>query len=212
MQSMRSISPPAVAAAAPSSSSPPAVGSFQTTQQQELQQQQLLHQQQSASRRLIARFTSGLASKPRSIGEFTINLDEPHRQYSNGDVVKGHVKLQVLRPIKITHIVISLAGFAHVYKNPGSGVDNGRNMATLLAGAGTAAKGTARGFGRYHGNGIATLFEDEMILCGDGRLGERTYQFNFELQFPKRELPSSIDVSLGPQRLSFRVLTDMALV
>lgn len=174
----------------------------QQQQRQQQQQQQLIQQQQSASRRLLARFTSGLSSKPRSVGDFTIHLDEHHRHYSNGDTVKGHVRLQVLRPIKITHIVISLAGLAQVYKNPGSNNENGRVTASLLSGSG-GASGRARTAGRYHGNGVATLFEDEVILCGDGRLGERTYQFNFELQFPDKQLPSSIDVSAA--ELSYNV-------
>lgn len=44
------------------------------------------------------------------------------------------------------------------------------------------------------GNGFATLFEDEVVLCGDGRLKEGIYKFQFELQLPPHNLPSSITV------------------
>ena len=49
--------------------------------------------------------------------------------------------------------------------------------------------------GDAFGNGFASLFDDEVVLCGDGKLTEGTFRFEFELEFPERDLPSSIDVS-----------------
>ncbi|EOA80740.1 uncharacterized protein SETTUDRAFT_24256, partial [Exserohilum turcica Et28A] len=51
--------------------------------------------------------------------------------------------------------------------------------------------------GSYFGNGFVSLFEDEVVLCGEGRLSEGIYHFNFELEFPSKGLPSSIDFERG---------------
>lgn len=48
---------------------------------------------------------------------------------------------------------------------------------------------------QYHGHGFATLFQDEQVLSGDGRLDAGRYEFGFDLVFPTKGLPSSIDVS-----------------
>jgi hypothetical protein len=145
----------------------------------------------SPGRRILSRITSPFATKSRSIVDFFIQPDDPHRQYSPGDIVTGSVKLRVLRPVRVTHIVVSLHGYVQVYKNPGSPGDG------LRANAGNIGTGRGKQSGEYYGNGFASLFEDEVVLCGDGRLAEGAYQFNFELEFPDNDLPSSIDVSLS---------------
>lgn len=38
------------------------------------------------------------------------------------------------------------------------------------------------------------LLQDEVVLCRDGRLEAGIYEFHFDLEFPKEDLPSSIDV------------------
>lgn len=143
---------------------------------------------QSPGRRILDRITSPFSSKSRNITEFSIELGDPHKQYSPGDVVAGWVRLRVARPVRVTHIVVCLHGFVQVYRNPGSPQEGYR--------ANNVHIGTGRGnrSGEYFGNGFASLFEDEVVLCGDGRLAEGAYQFNFELEFPDRDLPSSIDV------------------
>ena len=143
----------------------------------------------SPGRRILSRLTSPFATKSRSITDFYIQPDEPHKQYSPGDIVSGSVRLRVLRPVRVTHIVVSLHGYAQVFKNPGSPGEGFRATPGYL--------GTGRGkkSAEYFGNGFASLFEDELVLCGDGRLAEGAYQFNFELEFPDTDLPSSIDVS-----------------
>ncbi|KAK5108272.1 hypothetical protein LTR62_008656 [Meristemomyces frigidus] len=144
-----------------------------------------------SGRRIISRIASPFSPKSRSIGAFSVEVDDPHRQYSPGDIVKGSVRLRVLKPSRVTHVVVSLHGYVQVFKNPGSPGEGFRANNTHV--------GTGRGkkSGEYFGNGFASLFEDEVVLCGDGRLAEGSYQFNFELQFPDKELPSSIDFERG---------------
>lgn len=144
-----------------------------------------------SGRKLISRIASPFATKSRTFTDFCIDIDEPHRQYQPGDTVGGSVRLRVLKPIRVTHIAVCLHGFVQVYKTPGSPGEGYRaNNAYLGAGRGKKS-------GEYFGNGFASLFEDEVVLCGDGRLAEGSYQFNFELEFPDRDLPSSIDFERG---------------
>jgi arrestin-related trafficking adapter 9 len=135
------------------------------------------------------------AKSVRHITEFYIQPDDPHRHYCPGDVVTGNVMLKVIKPVDVTHIVICLHGFAQVYKRPNEPGEGYRNYnAALISGKTNKAGG-------YYGNGFVSLFEDEVVLCGDGRLDEGTYQFGFELHFPQTHLPSGIDVSLASRRV-----------
>ncbi|KAK0282805.1 ph-response sensor protein [Friedmanniomyces endolithicus] len=154
-----------------------------------------------SGRRIISRLASPFTSKSRAIADFYIDIDDPHKQYSPGDVVTGSVRLRVTKPTRVTHIVVSLHGFVQVYKNPGSPGDGFR------ANAGYVGAGRGKKTGEYFGNGFASLFEDEVVLCGDGRLADGSYQFNFELQFPDTDLPSSIDFERGT--ISYMVTTTM---
>jgi arrestin-related trafficking adapter 9 len=138
----------------------------------------------------LSRIKSPFGSKARNNLEFEIQPDDPLRQYSAGDLVTGCVVLKVFKPMRITHMVISLHGHVQVYKNPNQPGDGWR------AYAGALGSGKGKKSGGYFGNGFASLFEDEKTLCGDGRLGEGIYHFQFELEFPKKRLPSSIDVSV----------------
>lgn len=144
-----------------------------------------------SGRRIISRIASPFTSKSRNIVDFCIEVDDPHKQHSPGDVVHGSVRLRVLNPTRVTHLVVCLHGFVQVYKNPGSPGEGFRGNSGYV--------GTGRGkkAGEYFGNGFASLFEDETVLCGDGRLADGSYQFNFELEFPDRDLPSSIDFERG---------------
>ncbi|KAK4898868.1 ph-response sensor protein [Elasticomyces elasticus] len=154
-----------------------------------------------SGRRLISRLASPFTSKSRAIADFSIDVEDPHKQYSPGDVVKGSVRLRVTKPTRVTHIVVSLHGFVQVYKNPGSPGEGFR------ANAGYLGTGGGKKSGEYFGNGFASLFEDEVVLCGDGRLADGSYQFNFELQFPDTDLPSSIDFERGT--ISYMITTTM---
>ncbi|KAF2405499.1 hypothetical protein EJ06DRAFT_469006 [Trichodelitschia bisporula] len=145
----------------------------------------------SPQRSFLSRIKAPFGSKARNISDFYIQPDDPHRQYGPGDVVTGSVVLKVAKPFSVMHIVVRLHGFAQVFKTPNSPGDGSRSYQATLA-AGKTRKG-----GGYYGNGFVSLFEDEAVLCGDGRLGEGTYQFNFELFFSRDRLPSSIDFERG---------------
>lgn len=140
-------------------------------------------------RSLLSKLASPLRSRTRNLTEFHIRPDDPHRQYSPGDLVKGAVILTVVKPIRITHLVVCLRGYVRVYKHPrkkhetppiDAGVTGGNSRKT-----------------QYFGNGYASLFQDEVTLCGEGRLEPGIYEFNFELEFPKSGTPTSIDVWLA---------------
>jgi arrestin-related trafficking adapter 9 len=143
------------------------------------------------SRSVLSKLKAPFASKTRNIAEFYIQPDDPHRQYSPGDTITGSVVLKVVKPLRITHLVCCLHGYVQAYKTPNTPGESYRTYSAALA------SGKTRKSGGYYGNGFMSLFEDEVVLCGDGRLDESTYQFNFELVFPRERLPSSIEVSLS---------------
>ncbi|KZF24796.1 hypothetical protein L228DRAFT_245815 [Xylona heveae TC161] len=142
-------------------------------------------------RSILTRLASTFTSKTRTLVDFHIATEEPHRQYNPGDIVKGTVALTVIKPVRITHLVVCLHGYAKVFKNaitPGHSTGNDYGY----LGAGRSKKGV-----EYVNNGFASLFEDEIVLCGEGRLDVGLYEFKFELQFPKRSLPTSLDFERG---------------
>lgn len=150
----------------------------------------------SAGRRILTRFASSplFSQKGRSIADFHIKAHDPHKQYSPGETVKGCVVVKVVKPIRVTHISVCLHGFAQVYRNPGTSQDQLRGNSSRIG----RARGKGKKSGEYFGNGFASLFEDESVLCGDGRLDEGLYRFEFEAAFPDdMDLPSSIDFERG---------------
>lgn len=100
--------------------------------------------------------------------------------------MRGAVVLTVVKPIRLTHLTVCLHGFVRVFKSP-----NGAN--DPLPDLGLTASSNPRK-SQYFGNGHASLFQDEVTLCGEGRLDIGVYEFNFELEFPRKGLPSSVDV------------------
>ncbi|KAL2818505.1 pH-response regulator protein palF/RIM8 [Aspergillus cavernicola] len=139
---------------------------------------------------LLSKFRSQLGQRNRGITDYYIEPDDPWRSYFPGDVIKGTVVLTVVRPVRITHLVISLQGVVKVFKN---NVPAGENPPDV----GFLGPGRGRRGAEYLGNGIATLFEDEVVLCGEGRLKEGIYKFRFEMSFPPYALPSSISFERG---------------
>lgn len=91
-----------------------------------------------------------------------------------------------MKPIRVTHLTVALRGFVRVYKSP-----NAANEPVSTPDS--ASEGVSQF--RFLGNGYASLFRDEQVLCADGRLEAGKYEFNFELLFPDDGLPSSIEVS-----------------
>jgi hypothetical protein len=142
-----------------------------------------------SSRSFFSRFSLPLRSRARNITDFHIRPADPHRRYSAGDHVQGAVVLTVLKPIRITHLTVSLHGYVRVHKAPNGGVNE-----PPINPANTASQGGSKF--KYFGNGFASLFEDEQVLSADGRLETGRYEFNFDLMFPGDGLPSSIDVRL----------------
>lgn len=143
----------------------------------------------STRRSLLSRLTLPLRARTRNLTDFHIRPQEPHRRYAPGDLVKGAVVLTVLKPVRVTHLTICLHGFVRVFKRANDAND------ALLADTGltTSRDGTKT---QYFGNGHASLFQDESTLCGEGRLESGIYEFNFEMEFPSKGLPTSIDVRL----------------
>lgn len=135
----------------------------------------------------LSKFRSPLGQRNRNISDYYIDLDDPWRSYFPGDVIKGTVLLTVIKPVRITHIVVCLRGYVKVFKNA---VAAGEAVPDL----GFLGPGRGRRGAEYMGNGLATLFEDEVVLCGDGRLKEGIYKFRFEMGLPPYALPSSISV------------------
>jgi arrestin-related trafficking adapter 9 len=142
----------------------------------------------SSKRSLLSRLKAPFGPKARHVSEYYIQPDDPHRQYGPGDVITGSVVLKVIKAISVTHITVCLHGYAQVYKTSNTAGEGIKQYNASLA------AGKTKKSGGYYGNGFVSLFEDEIVLCGEGRLGEGTYQFNYELMFPKKNMPSSIDV------------------
>ncbi|KAH0491367.1 hypothetical protein TgHK011_002802 [Trichoderma gracile] len=130
-----------------------------------------------------------LRNRNRSVTDFHVLCDEPHRKYSAGDHVHGTVILVVIKPVRITHLVVTLHGFVRVLRDP-AGAAKVRNTVTLPQGGSSSRP-------QYHGNGFASLFQDEQVLSGEGRLDPGRYEFGFDLVFPDKGLPSSIDFERG---------------
>lgn len=139
---------------------------------------------------LIAKCVAPFAAKQRNNIEQEIQLDEPFRQYAPGDRIKGAIHVNVGRPIRVTHLVIHLHGFVKVFnraKGPGEEIACDESLST-------SGKGRRRRGIEYLGNGYARLFEDEVTLCGEGRL-HGPVKFCFDMALPSKNIPSSIDVS-----------------
>ncbi|KAL8695427.1 MAG: hypothetical protein Q9218_000005 [Villophora microphyllina] len=138
---------------------------------------------------IISRFNLPTVSKtPRNVSEYAIELEDPYRTFAPGDRIRGHVILNVERPVRITHLTICLHGVVKVLKNGRvSGESSSRWRSYLATGQGKWGEA-------YFGNGLAALFKDEIILAGDGCLSASSYKFEFDLELPTHGLPSSIDV------------------
>jgi arrestin-related trafficking adapter 9 len=142
------------------------------------------------SKSILSRFASPLQKHARNMFELAVEPEDPFREYGPGDTVKGHVVLTVTKGFDITHLVVALHGYAKVFKHQ---VTSGEGLGPndyVINGKGS------RGF-EYHGNGLASLFQEEQILCGSGFLKKQVYKFAFEVQFPTRSMPSTIEFERG---------------
>ncbi|KAM0260502.1 hypothetical protein ACHAQJ_002735 [Trichoderma viride] len=130
-----------------------------------------------------------IPTRNRSVTDFHVRCDEPHRKYGAGDHVHGAVAIAVVKAVRYTHLVVALHGFVRVLKDP-AGNKKGRNITALPQGGSSSRP-------QYHGNGFASLFQDEQVLSGEGRLDPGRFEFRFDLVFPDKGLPSSIDFERG---------------
>lgn len=141
---------------------------------------------QPSSRSFFSRFALPIRSRSsRNLVDFHIRPAEPHRKYNAGDSVTGAVILALVKPIRVTHLTVALRGIVRVFKSPNAA--NEPFVTPEIASDVVQFK--------FLGNGYASLFQDEQVLCADGKLEAGKYEFNFELMFPEHELPSSIEVS-----------------
>ncbi|KAL2023178.1 hypothetical protein VTK56DRAFT_3301 [Thermocarpiscus australiensis] len=151
-----------------------------------------LDEPSTSTHSFFSRFTLPLRSRTRNIADFHIRPAEPHRKYGAGDHVQGAVILTVVKPVRITHLVVSLHGYVRVYKGPNAPANEPIVDPTEIP---TTASRSARQKG--HASGYVRLFQDEQTLSADGRLEPGRYEFNFDLLFPTDGLPSSIDFERG---------------
>ncbi|KUI63000.1 pH-response regulator protein palF/RIM8, partial [Cytospora mali] len=148
-----------------------------------------LEEQQPTSRSFFSRFALPIRSRnTRNVVDFHIRPSEPHRKYTAGDNVRGAVILTVVKPIRLTHLTVALRGFVHVYKSPNAANES-------VSPCGIDSDGLSQF--KFLGNGYASLFQDEQVLCAEGRLESGKYEFNFDLLFPETALPSSIEFERG---------------
>jgi hypothetical protein len=141
----------------------------------------------AGSKSILSKLTNPLRSRARNLADFHIQPFEPYRQYSPGDVVKGLVVLAVAKPVRITHLTVALHGFVRVLKSPAAAGE------VITSEPAIPVQNSRKS--QYTGNGHASIFHDEVTLCGEGRLEAGIYEFEFNMQFPSRGLPTSIDVS-----------------
>jgi arrestin-related trafficking adapter 9 len=141
----------------------------------------------SKPRSILSFLSNPLGKHARNMFDIAIEPEDPFRTYSPGQTVKGHVTLTVLKGFDITHLVVALHGYAKVYKHqvpPGDGVPAPEGLVN-----GQGSRGV-----QYLGNGLVSLFQQEQVLCGNGFLKKHVYKFAFEVDFPSKALPSTIDV------------------
>ena len=152
---------------------------------------------------MIAMCTAPFVTKQRSQIEQEIRLDEPFRQYAPGDRIKGAIHVTFTKPMRITHLVIRTHGFVKLFnraKLPGQQM----SYDDLLLESGN---GKGRQGAEHLGRGYARLFEDEEVLCGEGRVSGLVL-FRFETVLPTRNIPSSIDVCLHNPSITQTQITD----
>jgi len=125
---------------------------------------------------------------PRStrkvISEYYIRLNEPHREYSPGDLVKGSVILTTEKDLRVTHLVVNLVGRVDLF-----------GVATYNL---SGKKKTVNYTGPLEFEGGIILCRDQQVLCGEGRLDAGVYEFGFVMELTGKGLPSSLDVRRTP--------------
>ena len=146
----------------------------------------------SVSGFMLSKITNSFPTKQSLQIRHEIELDEPFKYFGPGELVKGAVHLEASKPIRVTHLIVRLHGLVKVTshsKLPGEPIPYDENLLNSTK----RPRGGKRRGGEYFGDGFARLFEEEVILCGDGRISGN-YAFRFEMRLPSIGVPSSIDV------------------
>jgi len=123
-------------------------------------------------------------STRKVISEYFIRLNEPHREYSPGDLVKGCVILATEKDLRVTHLVVNLVGRVDLF-----------GLATHNL---SGKKRTVNYTGPVEFEGGIILCRDQQVLCGEGRLDAGVYEFGFVMELEGKGLPSSLDVRHTP--------------
>ncbi|MCJ1394363.1 ph-response sensor protein [Xylographa bjoerkii] len=145
----------------------------------------------TAPRSVLSRITAPLEAKATNITKFAITLNEPHRCYAPGDTVSGSVSFCATKTVLITHLVIDLTASVKIFrKNVGS--EKSLSKKEIFHGVGRGIMEP-----EYFGDGFATIFQHESVLCGDTTLPRQHYVYRFDIVFPSRSLPSSISFERG---------------
>ncbi|KAF8454069.1 hypothetical protein BDZ91DRAFT_801944 [Kalaharituber pfeilii] len=118
----------------------------------------------------------------KQVSEFYIRLNEPHREYSPSDLVRGSVILTTEKDIRVTHLVVNLVGRVDLY-----------GVATYNVGK----KKTVNYAGPVEFEGGVILCRDQQVLCGEGRLEAGVYEFGFVMELTGKRLPSSLNFEKG---------------
>ncbi|RPA85633.1 hypothetical protein BJ508DRAFT_179184 [Ascobolus immersus RN42] len=145
---------------------------------------------------LLGKFTSlgGLKApgRPkRTISDFHIKLEEPHRQFQPGEFVKGSVHVTVEKELKLTHLVVNLKGNVDLFNGPtGGGVHTKKEKGPHVFD--TLDEETSK------------LCYDEQVLCADGSLKPGVYQFQFVMLLPGKGLPSSLNFEKG--KIEYKIM------
>lgn len=113
------------------------------------------------------------------ISEFYIRLNEPHREYAPGDLVRGSVIVTTEKDVRVTHLVVNLVGRVDLYGAATYNVGKKRNV-------------NYTGPTEFEGGLI--LCRDQQVLWGEGRLDAGVYEFGFVMELAGKGLPSSLDV------------------
>jgi hypothetical protein len=151
--------------------------------------------------RFLSRIASGSPfaaspsqAMPRHVVDFRLEPERPFYKYTAGDDVRGAVYLTAAKPLRITHLVVALHGSVRTFRSETEGIK------AKMSSAPPAAPNGPLAMVMYHGRGQASLFQDEQILSGEGRLEPQRYIFHFHLKLPEGPLPSSLYVGRGGER------------
>lgn len=126
--------------------------------------------------------------KLKSISEFAVVPDKPYHHYLAGEAVTGHVKVDIQKAVRFSHLVVTLHG--HIDVRTGSSLpDIVPDMAVDM---------TTRAGRAQTKPGLVNLFQTSQTLSGDRYCQPSKMQFQFNIAFPANiRLPSTLVFERG---------------